>query len=207
MDNAKTPHPLEAEQLELLFDLRNVKVLRALRRADTASAVAQVLELPQNLVHYRINKLLEVGLLRVKEETGKGRVFETVHETFTVPPSLVDELKDAVPEMLTTLLNRVYREFFNEFEKMSLALSTFDEEGDTVTVDLERNIGVEGERRQEDERFHFVPRTAATTVKLSKTSYEALNKKLGDAISEASDKEGGELCTFAVLGYRGGSLR
>lgn len=198
--------PLNEAQLELLFSLRNVKVLRVLRQPDTASSVAKTLELPVNLTHYRVNRLLGAGLLRVSDENGKGRVFETVYKTFTVPRALVGELDEVLPRMLETLLNRVYREFFSEFEKLALNLSTFSEAGDTVTVDLERNLGVLSER-EHGEHVHYPPRAAVTSVKLSKESYKALAQTLRKHISEAKDEDGGELCTFAALSYRGSSVR
>ena len=206
MTEHPTPHPLDAAQLELVFDLRNAQVLRALRTPQTASGVARALELPVTLVHYRVNKLLGAGLLQIVSDNGRGRVFRTVHETFSVPRDLVTELGETLPEMLETLLNRVYRAFFAEFEKLSLDLGTFDEAGDMVTVDLERNLGVSGERGPA-ERFRFVPRVAVTSVKLSEARYEELAETSRRTISDAADEEGGERCTFAVLSYRGGNLR
>lgn len=206
MTEHPTPHPLDAAQLELVFDLRNVQVLRALRTPQTASGVAKTLELLPTLVHYRINKLLGAGLLQVVNDNGKGRVFRTVHETFSVPRDLAAELGDTLPGMLETLLNRVYRAFFAEFEKLSLDLGAFDEAGDTVTVDLERNLGVSGERGTAG-RFRYVPRAAVTSVKLSEARYEEVAEALRRTISGEKGEDSGEQCTFAVLSYRGGSLR
>ena len=206
MTEHPAPHPLDAAQLELVFDLRNVQVLRALRTPQTASGVARALELPPTLVHYRVNKLLGAGLLQVVSDNGRGRVFRTVHETFSVPRDLASELGDTLPGMLETLLNRVYRAFFTEFEKLSLDLGTFGEAGDTVTVDLERNLGVSGERGSR-EPFRYVPRAVVTSVKLSEARYEEVAETLRRTISEEKDEDGGERCTFAVLSYRGGSLR
>lgn len=201
----QTPHPLDAAQLELLFDLRNVRVLRALRTPDTASGVARTLELPPNLAHYRINRLLAAGLLRVESDNGRGRVYRTVHETFTVPKELVGELGETLPGMLEALLNRVYRAFFAELERMSLDLGTLDADGDAVTVDLERNLGVSGEG--DKERFRYVPRAAVTEVSVTEGRYEELAETLRRTISGAADEASGERCTFAVLSFRGGSLR
>ena len=202
----QTPHPLDAAQLELLFDLRNVRVLRALRTPDTASGVARALELPPNLAHYRINRLLAAGLVRVESENGRGRVFRTVYETFTVPKALVGELGETLPGMLGALLNRVYRAFFGELERMALELGALDGPGDTVTVDLERNLGVSGEGAP-SEPFRYVPRAAVTEATLSEKRYEALAEALRRTIRDVEDEAGGEHCTFAVLSYRGGSLR
>lgn len=56
-------YPLNAQQLELVFNLPYYAALYILKEPLTPSKAARHLRVPANVMHYRVKRLLEAGLL------------------------------------------------------------------------------------------------------------------------------------------------
>ncbi len=80
----KKPFTLNAEQLELLRDFTNFPVLQIFTEPSNPSEVAKNLKMPANALHYRVNTLYKAGLLKLVEQRGRRRKYESVATNFRV---------------------------------------------------------------------------------------------------------------------------
>jgi len=198
-----TPLTLSEAQVHLLFDVRNVALLRLLRQPDTPSGAAKKLGLPANTLHYRVKRLAEVGLLEVAQERGRRRTYRTVAETFRIPKGLLYSVGEALPDMLEGLLGRVHRELMAEVERFSFSIAALEEGAeDDVTFDLEKALQVSTQRL---ESGHYPPTVAVSSFRLSAAGYQKLTGALREVLT-STEEERGEVCTVALLVYRGRSV-
>ncbi len=81
-------YPLNAEQLGLLFNLSYYGALYLFKEPLTPSEVARRMQVPANVMHYRVKRLYEAGLLEIADDSSRSRTYKTVAGRFSLSPEL-----------------------------------------------------------------------------------------------------------------------
>ena len=132
-------YPLNERQLELVFNLPYYAALYLFKEPLTPSEVARRLQVPANVMHYRVKRLLEAGLLEVADDSNRSRTYKTVAERFSLAPELQPALSEAIPTMLDTMLGKLHRNFLKSIEAGATETALF--ENGPVEFDLEHVFG------------------------------------------------------------------
>lgn len=82
----------------------------------TPSEAARRLQVPANVMHYRVKQLLEAGLLEVADSSSRSRTYKTVAQTFSITPEVLPAVTEALPAMLDTMLSKLHRNFLGRME-------------------------------------------------------------------------------------------
>jgi DNA-binding transcriptional ArsR family regulator len=190
----KKPFTLNAKQLELLRDFTNFPVLQILTKPSNASDVAKNLKMPANSMHYRVNKLYEVGLLRLVEQKGRRRFYQSVATQFRVRRDVLENVShshnftgDALTKLAkgyeTALEDYIDRHMTDG--KPEYIHFGIDDSGERVVAAYEPCLGL-------------------FETRLSQEQYHKLTKMLLDMATEVTrepSKPKGKPCTVAIVAF------
>ena len=176
-----------SQQAQALLESVNREILGALlKQPSSASEIALEVERPLKTVLYRLEKLLEVGLVCLIEPRKRGgravKVYAACSSTgwsfpFTLTPAatvrelLEGQMMPAMSEMLGHLSARIREEMWLMF--------TRDEQGR-----FSLNIGAKNPERSSETRRQITG--TITTLRLNPEQARALNQKLRDLVLEVS---------------------
>lgn len=190
-------YPLNAEQLGLIFNLPYYGALYLFKEPLTPSEVARRMQVPANVIHYRVKRLVDVGLLEVADESSRSRTYKTVAGRFSLSPELQPVVGEAVPEMLDTMLSKLHRNFLKsteaEFERSDELFSNGPTE-----FDLEKTLVISSAKPPKYGMWASISTRALSAEQFQKI-YQAVDTILG----EVKIEEGEKRCTLAFLAYRG----
>lgn len=188
----KNPMTINARQLELLQDFTNFPVLQIFTEPLNASQVAKRLNMPANTMHYRVKKLSEAGLLKVVEQRGRRRVYQSVATHFRVRRDLFRNLEDS--SVLTKdALIKLAKGYETALEEHIQKHARDDD--DTGYI----HFGID-----ESERVMaaYEPCLGIFETSLSQEQYLKLTKALLDIAGEATKQSAkGKHCTVAVVAF------
>lgn len=125
-------YSLNEPQLELVFNLPNYAALYMFKEPLTPSEAARRLQVPANVMHYRVKRLLEAGLLEVADDSSRSRTYKTVAQTFSIALDVLPAVTDALPSMLDGMLSKLHRNFLGRVETELGGIETLFENGPIV---------------------------------------------------------------------------
>ena len=134
-------YPLNADQLELLFNLPYYAALYPFKEPLTPSEVARRLRVPANVMHYRVKRLHDVGLLEVDDDGSRSRTYKTVAERFSLSPELQPVLGEAVPAMLDKMVGKLHHNLLQRLEAEQKYIDSVFEDG-PLEFDLEETFTI-----------------------------------------------------------------
>lgn len=188
---------LNQAQLEQLSNIMTFVFLGAFQDAKTPSEAAKMLNLPANTVHYHVNRLADVGLLKVVNEQGRSKTYQTVAMHFRIAKDEHTRFCQKLTQDISGQLKKLERRFIEATEKAHLNPPNYIEDphdSNYVLLDLENNF----KAPRYESVFHLLE------VTLSQEQYLTINQKLADLLNEVKDSpEKGEICTFALISFPG----
>jgi len=98
---------LNRNQLELIQNPIFGLTLALYQEANTPSEVAKKLNEPANKIHYRTEKLYELGLLEITEQKGRSKKYQAVAKNFNVPKSLEAEMGQAMLASIGEMIDKL----------------------------------------------------------------------------------------------------
>lgn len=188
----KKPMTLNQQQLELLQDFTNFPVLQIFTDPLNPSEVAKRLNMPANTLHYRVKKVSEAGLLKVVEQHGRRRIYQSVAINFRVCRHLFRTLNDS--SVLTKdALIKLAKGYETALEQY-IEKHTKDSD-DTGYI----HFGIDDSERV---MAAYEPCLGLFEMSLSQEQYFKLTKALLDMASETT-KQGvkGKHCTVAIVAF------
>ena len=190
-------YPLNAEQLGLVFNLPYYAALYLFKEPLTPSEVARRMQVPANVMHYRVKRLLDAGLLEVADDSSRSRTYQTVATRFSLSPGLQPAVGEAVPAMLETMLSKLHRNFLKSLETdMDSADELFG--GGPVAFDLDTSLIISNANPPE-----YGPWVSISTRSLSAEQFQKVTQAVNAILGEAKVEEGEKRCTLAFLAYQG----
>ncbi len=190
-------YPLNAEQLELLFNLPYYAALYLFKEPLTPSEVARRLQVPANVLHYRVKRLHEAGLLETIDDSTRSRTYQTVAERFSLSPELQPAVGEAVPAMLDGMLSKLHRNFLKSIEAETSAEADLFENG-PVEFDLEETFAIGSSKPPK-----YGTWVSISTPTLSAEQFQKIYRAVNTIIGEVKAEEGERRCTLAFLAYQG----
>ena len=194
---ATNAYPLNAEQLELLFNLPYYAALYLFKEPLTPSEVARRLQIPANVMHYRVKRLVDAGLLEVADDSSRSRTYQTVAERFLLSPELRATVGEAVPAMLDGMLSKLHRNFMRRIETESGDSEDLFEDG-PVEFDLDTSLIIGAV-----EPPKYAPWVSISTRALSAEQFKKVTEAVSTILNETPVEEVGKRCTLAFLAYQG----
>ena len=191
----KETYPLNERQLELLFNLPYYAALYLFKEPLTPSEAARRLQVPANVMHYRVKRLHEAGLLEIADDSNRSRTYKTVAERFLLSPTLQHPLGEAIPAMLDTMLSKLHRNFLKSIETGATETELF--ENGPVEFDLDTSLVVSGTKPPV-----YGPWVSISTRSLSAEQFQKVTEAVAAILGEVPIDEG-ERCTLAFLAYQG----
>jgi DNA-binding transcriptional regulator GbsR (MarR family) len=183
---------LNAAQLELLRDFTNFPVLQIFMEPHNPSQVAKGLKMPANSMHYRVKKLYEAGLLKVVEQKGRRRSYQSVAANFRVRRDLMQRLNDShgfTNDALTKLAKGYDTALEEHIEKHT------KDSDDTGYI----HFGIDDSERV---MASYEPCLGLFETSLSQEQYFKLTKALLDIASETTKQSAkGKHCTVAIIAF------
>ncbi len=190
-------HPLNERQLELVFNLPYYTALYLFKEPLTPSEVARRLQVPANVMHYRVKRLLEADLLEVADDNARSRTYRTVAERFLLSPELQHTLGEAIPAMLDTMLSKLHRNFLKSIEDGATAETDLFENG-PVEFDLDTSLIISNANPPA-----YGPWVSISTRSLSAEQFQKVTEAVTAILGEVPIGEGEKRCTLAFLAYQG----
>jgi DNA-binding transcriptional regulator GbsR (MarR family) len=188
----KKPLTLNAGQLELLRDFTNFPVLQIFAEPHNPSQVAKGLKMPANSMHYRVKKLYEAGLLKVVEQKGRRRSYQSVATNFRVRRDLMQSLNDShgfTKDALTKVTTGYETALEEHIEKHA------KDSDDTGYI----YFGIDDSERI---MTSYEPCLGLFETSLSQEQYLKLTKALLDIASETTKQRArGKHCTVAIVAF------
>lgn len=191
------PYPLNETQLELVFNLPYYAALYLFRDPLTPSEVARRLRVPANVMHYRVKRLAEAGLLEVAEDNGRSRTYRSVARTFAISAEVLPAVTEALPAMLEGMLGKVQRNFLGRLETDLHDLEALLEHG-PVTFELSESLTLGTISPHE-----YPVWTSLATRSLSSAQYQKIIEAVSAVLNEVEPDEGEKLCTLAFVAFQG----
>lgn len=192
-------YALNERQLELVFNLPYYATLYLFKTPQTPSEAARRLQVPANVMHYRVKRLLEAGLLEVAEENGRSRTYRSVAERFSVSSDVIPALTDVLPAMLDAVLSKLHRGVLTGAERELRDLEALTQNG-PLTFDLSEQFSVRPECRLTNE-------VNILAVDLSETQFRRVVAAVSDVFAEvgteAAEGEAVRRYTLAFVGLEG----
>ena len=190
-------YPLNAEQLGLVFNLPYYSALYLFKEPLTPSEVARRMQVPANVMHYRVKRLLDAGLLEVADDSSRSRTYQTVAERFLLSPELQPAVGEAVPTMLDGMLSKLHRNVLQSIETGSGDTEALLENG-PIEFDLNDslNLGIV-------KPYDYPVSAAISTRALSAAQFQRVVKAVTTILNEVPIEEGEKRCTLAFLAYQG----
>ena len=194
--NQTDAYPLNAAQLELIFNLPYYGALYLFKEPLTPSEVARRMQVPANVMHYCVKRLFEAGLLEITDDSSRSRTYQTVATRFLLSPELQPAVGEAVPAMLETMLSKLHRNFLKSLETdMDSADELF--EGGPVAFNLDTSLIISNANPPK-----YGPWVSISTRALSAEQFQKVTQAVNAILAEVPVEEG-ERCTLAFLAYRG----
>lgn len=194
-------YTLNESQLELVFNLPYYATLYLFKTPLTPSAAARRLQVPANVMHYRVKRLYEAGLLEVADDNGRSRSYRSVSQEFSVPPEVLPAVTEAVPAMLDTMLSKLHRHVLESTEKELWDLEALTQDG-PFTFDLGEPLIFGPEDR-------YFSRVSVSSIDLSADQYRRVVETVMSAFDkvqqEVKNSSEGETtrCTLAFMAFQG----
>ena len=190
-------YPLNAEQLELVFNLPYYGALYLFKEPLTPSEVARRMRVPANVMHYRVKRLFEAGLLEVVDDSSRSRTYRSVAERFLLSPEVLPAVTDALPAMFDAMLSKLHRNFLGRMETDLKDLEALLEDG-PITFELSDSLTLVSIKP------HDYPVLASiSTRSLSAEQFQKVTQAVNAILEEAPVEEGKKRCTLAFLAYQG----
>lgn len=195
----KKPFALNAKQLELLRDFTNFPVLQIFAEPSNPSDVAKRLNMPANAMHYRVNKLYEAGLLKLVEQKGRRRTYQSVATQFRVRRDVLQNVSHAHGFTEDALIKMVkgYETALEDYINHHM--------GDGRDEYIHFGIDDSGERVISA----YEPCLGLFETRLSQEQYHKLTKMLLDMATEVTrehPKTKGKPCTVAIVAFEKSSV-
>jgi DNA-binding transcriptional ArsR family regulator len=188
----KKPLTLNAGQLELLRDFTNFPVLQIFAEPHNPSQVAKGLKMPANSMHYRVKKLYEAGLLKVVEQKGRRRSYQSVATNFRVRRDLMERLNNS-HGLTSNALAKLAKGYETALEE-HIQKNTKDSD-DTGYI----HFGIDDSERI---MTSYEPCLGLFETLLSQEQYQRLTKALLDIAGETTKQgEKGKHCTVAIVAF------
>lgn len=188
---------LNETQLELVFNLPYYAALYLFKDPLTPSEVARRLRVPANVMHYRVKRLAEAGLLEVAEDNGRSRTYKSVASTFSISAEVLPAVTEALPAMLEGMLSRVQRNFLGRLETDLQDLEALLEEG-PVVFELSESLTLGTVSPHE-----YPVWTSLATRSLSAARYRKIVEAVSTLLDEVEAEEGEKPCTLSFLAFQG----
>ena len=190
-------YPLNAEQLGLLFNLPYYAALYLFKEPLTPSKVARRLQVPANVMHYRVQRLHEAGLLEIVDDSGRSRTYKSVAERFLLSSDVFPAVSEALPAMLDGMLSKLHRNFMRRLEAASGDSEALFENG-PIEFDLEETFTIGAVKLPE-----YGTWVSISTPTLSAEQFQKIYQAVNTIIGEVKAEEGEKRCTLAFLAYQG----
>ena len=187
-------YPLNAEQLGLVFNLPYYGALYLFKEPLTPSEVARRMQVPANVIHYRVKRLLDARLLEVADDSSRSRTYQTVATRFSLSPELQPAVGEAVPAMLDTMLSKLHRNFLKSIEA---GASEEPLENGPIEFDLDTSLIISNANPPK-----YGPWVSISTRSLSAEQFQKVTQAVNAILAEVPVEEG-ERCTLAFLAYQG----
>lgn len=190
-------YPLNERQLELVFNLPYYAALYMFKEPLTPSEAARRLQVPANVMHYRVKQLLEASLLEVADGSSRSRTYKTVAQTFSITPEVLPAVTEALPAMLDTMLSKLHRNFLGRLEADLGNLEALLETG-PVVFELNESLILGTINPHE-----YPVWVSLATRSLSTTQYQKIVSAVSAILDETKPSEGEKRCTLAFLAFQG----
>lgn len=190
-------YPLNAEQLELLFNLPYYVALYLFKEPLTPSEVARRLRVPANVMHYRVKRLVGAGLLEIADDSNRSRTYKTVAERFLLSSDVYPAVSEAVPAMIDGMPSKLHRNFMRRLEAEAEDFEALFENG-PVEFSLEESFALGSSKPPE-----YGTWVSISTPTLSAEQFQKIYQAVNTIISEVEPEEGEKRCTLTFLAYGG----
>lgn len=189
-------YPLNERQLKLVFNLPNYAALYMFKEPLTLSEAARRLQVPTNVMHYRVKRLLEAGLLEVADDSNRSRTYKTVAQTFSIAPEVLPAVTDALPSMLDGMLSKLHRNFLGRVVAELGTIEALIENG-PIIFELDESLILGSVD------LHKYPTwVSISTPSLSAAQFQKVVSAVRTVLDEVKvDK--GERCAVAFLAFQG----
>lgn len=188
---------LNEAQLELVSNLPYYAALSMFKEPLTPSEAARRLRVPANVMHYHVKRLLEAGLLERTEEGGRGHLYKSVSQRFSVAPEVLPAATEALPAMLDTMLSKLHRNFLGRTEAELRDIDALLEAG-PVVFELNESLTL-GSVEPHD----YPTWVSIATVELSAEQFQRFTDAVRGILDEAKADRGEKRCTLAFLAFQG----
>lgn len=188
---------LNSAQLEQLSNTMTFVFLGAFQDAKTPSEAAKILNLPANTVHYHVNRLADVSLLKVVNEQGRSKTYQTVALDFRIAKNEHTQFCQKLTQNISRQLKKLERRFIEAAEKANVSdLNCKEDPDDTDYVLLDLADAFQPKT--------YEPIFILLEITLSQKQYLSFNQKIAELMNEIKDNaEQGETCTFALISFPG----
>jgi DNA-binding Lrp family transcriptional regulator len=188
----KKPMTINAEQLGLLQDFTNFPILQIFTEPRNPSQVAKNLKMPANSMHYRVKKLHEAGLLKIVEQKGRRRSYQSVATNFRVHRDVLQRLEQSENPIGRDAFSKVAKGYETALEE---CVNKHVAENDPY---IQFGIEDEGYKTIAD----YEPFFAVYEMSISKADYKKLTQTLIEIVDKykngnPKDKH----CTVAVVAF------
>ncbi len=190
-------YPLNAEQLGLLFNLPYYAALYLFKEPLTSSEVARRLQVPANVMHYRVKRLHDVGLLEIIDDSTRSRTYKSVAGRFLLSPEVFLAVAEALPAMLDGMLGKLHRNLLQRIETGLRDTEALLENG-PVEFELNESLTLGATKPHE-----YPVCTSISTVDLSAEQFQKVTEAVSAILSEVQADKGEKRCTLAFLAFRG----
>lgn len=186
------------DQFAALLDVRHgMHLLSQFLTPRTASEAARALGEPANRIAYHVRRLAELGLLVDAGTRGKRRLYRAVAEDFELCPELRPSLDDG----------RGVRPMLDALVEGYLAAGRRVRGGPAAEPFLRLRAG---DALEPDPGVAFASPLGVRILRLTPARFRELHARLWQAVQEAEQspqaEEGGQLCTLALMAFRGSVL-
>ena len=190
-------YPLNERQLELIFNLPYYAALYAFKDPLIPSEAARRLRVPANVMHYRVKRLYEAGLLQVVDDSSRSRTYRSVAQRFSISPEVLPAVTEAMPAMLDTMLSKLHRHALQRTEAELRELETLAQDK-PFTFDLSESLTIE-----KDNPKGYPSWVAISTIDMNATQYRKILDAVRQVFDEAEADKGENRCTLAFLAFQG----
>jgi hypothetical protein len=198
MDVEELRLTLNAQQFKYLLDPQSFLLLSHFTESKSPSDVAKEMNMPANVIHYRVKRAVKLGLLVIAERQGRRHCFRLAAEKFRVPLDLLPLISEVTPHMLKRALTKIHKGFSQELSQVQNTLyeSAYDVDGERfVDLDIQNSVLAKA----------FFPVIQLLEIRLQPAHYVNLVEILTRGLTEAQEKVNseGQLCTFVIIAYQG----
>lgn len=190
-------YPLSEGQLELVFNLPYYAALYMFKNPLTPSEAARRLQVPANVMHYRVKRLHEAGLLVVADDSNRSRTYKSVAQKFSVSPEVLPAITESLPAMLDGMLSKLHRNFLQRTEGELGDIEALLETG-PVAFELNESLILGTINPHE-----YPVWLSVSTIDLSAEQFQKIIDAVRQIFDEAEADKGEKRCTLAFLAFQG----